>query len=128
MGDDAAEIWADTVSTGFDGRMPTARDRAFLRGFYDSVSTTAFLATWGGSPAAAGTVSTHEGVGMLFNTSTIEGYRSRGLQMRLIHQRIAHAQRRGCDLAMVQATPGSASERNIARAGFQLAYTKLFVQ
>lgn len=128
VGHDAAEVWADTVSTGFDGRMPTARDRAFLRGFYDSASTTAFLATWGDNPVAAGTVSTHEGVGMLFNASTIDGYRSRGLQMRLIHQRLAHAQRRGCDLAMVQATPGSASDRNIARAGFQLAYTKLFVQ
>ena len=108
--------------------MPTARDRAFLRGFYDSPSTTAFLATCEGSPAAAGTVSIRDGVGMLFNTSTIARYRSRGLQMRLIHQQLAHTKVRGCDMAMVQATPGSASERNIARAGFRLAYTKLFVQ
>jgi hypothetical protein len=86
------------------------------------------LATRGGTPVAAGSVSIHDGVGMLFNTSTIERFRGHGYQKRPIRQRLAYAKTRGCDVAMVQATPGSASERNIVRARFQLAYTKLFVQ
>jgi hypothetical protein len=30
----------------------------------------------------------------------------------------------GCDLAIALTEPGSASQRNYARAGFQLAYTR----
>ena len=58
----------------------------------------------------------------------MERYRSRGVQTRLTHRRLEYAKIHGYDIAMVQATPGSVSERNIASAEFRLVHKKLFVQ
>ena len=46
-------------------------------------------------------------------------------QVRLIVSDTNEGFARGCNLALVQTTPGSASQRNVARCGFQLAYTKV---
>jgi len=42
----------------------------------------------------------------------------------VLHARLAAATTAGCDLATVQTTPGSGSQRNVERMGFRLAYTK----
>jgi len=43
----------------------------------------------------------------------------------LLHARLTTAAAAGCDLATVQTAPGNASQRNVERLGFRLAYTKL---
>ena len=128
VGPERERIWADTVSRGFDGFEPTPEDRAFLYGFRDSPSTTAFLLTLDGAPAAAGSVAIHKGVAMLLNAATLAPMRGRGFQRWVIRWRLRFAARAGCDVAFVQATPGSPSQRNIERAGFRLAYTKAMVE
>ncbi len=65
-----------------------------------------------------------DGVALLFSASTRFQFRKRGVQTALITARLQAAAHAGCDLAMVLTTPGSASERNIQRAGFRVAYTK----
>ena len=50
--------------------------------------------------------------------------RRRGLQTALLHERMRYAFDQGCDLAMMAALPGSESQRNAERRGFQIAYTR----
>ena len=77
----------------------------------------------GGGGAA--TLSIHDGLAELFGASTRPTFRNRGVQTALLASRLAEAQRQGCDLAMVHTEPGSASQRNVERLGFRLAYTKV---
>jgi hypothetical protein len=38
---------------------------------------------------------------------------------------LRYAAEQGCDLAMMCAAPGSASQRNAERQGFRIAYTRI---
>jgi GNAT superfamily N-acetyltransferase len=66
----------------------------------------------------------HDGIAILFSASTHPHFRERGVQTALLAHRLHVATHAGCNLVMVLTTPGSASERNIQRAGFRIAYTK----
>jgi GNAT superfamily N-acetyltransferase len=85
---------------------------------------TCFLALWNGEPAGGGMMAVHDGLAMLFATSTAPEFRNRGVQAALLDHRLEAAVRRGCGLASVQTVPGSVSERNVERAGFRLVYTR----
>jgi GNAT superfamily N-acetyltransferase len=52
------------------------------------------------------------------------GFRGAGLQGALIRERLRAAVEEGCDLATASTLPGSVSQRNYERNGFQVAYTK----
>ena len=85
-------------------------------------------ATWAwidGQPAGGGALEIHDGVAALMAADTLPAYRKRGLHTLLLHARLAAATAAGCDLALVHTAPGSASQNNVLRAGFQLAYTAL---
>jgi GNAT superfamily N-acetyltransferase len=60
----------------------------------------------------------------LYIASTLPAYRGRGIQLALLHARLAAARDAGCMLASVTARPANTSARNTERAGFCLAYTK----
>ncbi|WP_211462762.1 GNAT family N-acetyltransferase [Collimonas silvisoli] len=60
----------------------------------------------------------------LYIASTLPLYRGRGIQLALLHARLAAARDAGCTLASVTARPANTSARNTERAGFSLAYTK----
>jgi GNAT superfamily N-acetyltransferase len=73
--------------------------------------------------ATAGLV-THGGVALLAGASTIPEARGQGAQRAVLAARLRHAAESGCDLAMMVAEPGSASQRNAERHGFRIAYTR----
>ena len=77
-----------------------------------------------GAPIATGSFAIHEGVALLAGASTIPAARGLGAQAVLLGARLAEAQRRGCDLAMMVAAAGSTSQRNAERRGFRVAYTR----
>jgi GNAT superfamily N-acetyltransferase len=83
-----------------------------------------FLAEIDGVPGAAGGLCIHEGVALFAGSTTIPELRRRGLQTALLHERMRYAFDHGCDLAMMAALPGSDSQRNAERKGFQIAYTR----
>lgn len=85
---------------------------------------TCFVAEMGGAPIAAGAVFLHEGVALLAGASTVPEGRRQGAQLALLDARLRHAAAHGCDLAMMCAAPGSASQRNAERNGFRIAYTR----
>jgi GNAT superfamily N-acetyltransferase len=83
-----------------------------------------FLVEHEGEVIATGALAIHEGVALLAGASTIPAKRGLGAQGRLLAARLDEARRRGCELAMMVAAPGSTSQRNAERRGFHIAYTR----
>lgn len=46
------------------------------------------------------------------------------MQKALLARRLSDAQAAGCDLAVVTTAPGSRSQENVMRRGFELLYTR----
>jgi hypothetical protein len=88
------------------------------------VSATCFFAERDGEPIATAALFMHEGTALLAGASTIPGGRRLGAQNALLNTRLQTAAASGCDLAMMVAAPGSASQRNAERQGFRIAYTR----
>ena len=82
-------------------------------------------ATENGEPAAAAALSVRSGLATLFADSTIARYRGAGLHRELIAARLYEAAAQGCDLATASTLPGSGSQRNFERLGFEVVYTKI---
>lgn len=85
----------------------------------------AFVAEAKGEVVAAGGINVCEGTALLGGASTVPEARNRGAQRALLEARLDHALAQGCDLAMMCAAPGSASQRNAERQGFRIAYTRV---
>ncbi|HVH41441.1 MAG TPA: hypothetical protein VM925_03830 [Labilithrix sp.] len=66
-----------------------------------------------------------DGLTLLFGGAVIPSYRRRGLQRALMITRLAYGILRGSDLACVCTPPGRETERNAARLGFSMAYTRV---
>lgn len=123
---DEAELWARVAfKGGLDSDDAEPSRSAVISAYPYMVRTTCYLAWIDGEAAGAGTMSINEGLAELFGASTRVPFRNRGAQMALLASRLAEAQRQGCDLATAHTEPGSASQRNVERLGFRLAYTKV---
>jgi GNAT superfamily N-acetyltransferase len=118
--------WAETAARGWS---ETPEAAAFIREFGE-VSARAhgnacFVAEWDGFPIAAAALAIHDGVALLAGASTDPAFRGRGAQAALLGARLRYAMEAGCDVAMMGALPGSASQRNGERQGFRIAYTRI---
>jgi len=60
----------------------------------------------------------------LFAGGVLPAYRNRGIQSRLIVERLALGQAAGCEVGVTHTKPGIPTERNCRRQGMMLAYTK----
>ena len=85
-----------------------------------------YLASVDGEALGAGALAVDDGVGYLASAVTLPAGRRRGCQQALIRHRLRDASAAGCELAVTLATPGTTSHRNLERAGFGVAYTKVF--
>ena len=65
-----------------------------------------------------------EGVAQLTGAATAPAHRRRGVQTALLSARLADAAATGCDIAVVTTQPGSKSQQNVQRRGFDLLYTR----
>ncbi|MBD0325809.1 MAG: GNAT family N-acetyltransferase [Pyrinomonadaceae bacterium] len=122
-----ADAWIHAVSRGYaehDDELMAAELKIATVFFHDP-GTRCFLSLIDGEPAGGGAVFIHEGLAALFSGSTIPAARGRGAQTALLHARLRAACEAGCDLALIKTAPGNASQRNVQRAGFRLAYTKV---
>jgi GNAT superfamily N-acetyltransferase len=120
------DVWGETSARGW-GESPEIE--AFMRDIGELTMGTAdavcFLAELGEEPVATGVLRVLDGVALLAGASTIPARRGLGAQQALLAARLRFAAERGCDLAMMCAAPGSASQRNAERNGFRIAYTRL---
>ncbi|HEX6291588.1 MAG TPA: GNAT family N-acetyltransferase [Herpetosiphonaceae bacterium] len=128
---DDIDLWERTVDRGFSGRDDLAADAMGLslaRLAFQRPTVTCFLARIGDEPVGAAGLAIRDGLATFFSTSTRVEYRRRGVHTALLRARLAAAASAGCGLATVAPLPGSDSQRNVQRAGFQIAYTRLVMQ
>ena len=65
-----------------------------------------------------------EGIAQFTGAATSPAHRRRGIQTALLSARLAEAATAGCDIAVVTTQPGSKSQQNVQRRGFDLLYTR----
>jgi GNAT superfamily N-acetyltransferase len=83
-----------------------------------------YLATLDGVPAGGGSMRITDGIAELTGAATTPAYRRRGIQSALLSARLADATTGGCDIAVITVQPGSKSQQNAQRRGFDLLYTR----
>ncbi len=120
------EAWADTAFKGWSeygeladfllelGKVNARRENALC-----------FVAELNGDPIGTGLMSIVDGVALLAGASTIPEARKQGAQLALLETRLRYAAQQNCDIAMMGALPGSASQRNAERHQFRIAYTRI---
>jgi GNAT superfamily N-acetyltransferase len=120
------ETWAQTSAEGWSEFAELADFMLELgRVSAERSDALSFLAELDGRPIATGALSICDGVALLAGASTIPESRRQGAQLALLDNRLRYAAEQGCDLAMMCALPGSASQRNAERQGFRIAYTRI---
>src|SRR6185312_3587511 len=65
-----------------------------------------------------------EGIAQLAGAATAPAHRRHGVQSALVAARLADACAAGCDVAVIVTQPGSKSQENAQRRGFDLLYTR----
>ncbi|HVW39783.1 MAG TPA: GNAT family N-acetyltransferase [Amycolatopsis sp.] len=65
-----------------------------------------------------------EGIAQFAGAATAPVHRRRGIQSALLSARLADAKAAGCDVAVITTQPGSKSQQNAQRQGFDLLYTR----
>lgn len=83
-----------------------------------------YLARCDGQPVGGAGLRLTDGVAQLCGAATVPGHRRRGVQSALLGHRLAAAAAAGCDLATVTTQPGSRSQHNVQRLGFDLLYAR----
>lgn len=83
-----------------------------------------FTATLDGAVIGGAGVETMGEIACLLGASVRPAWRRRGVQTALMVARMLHARQRGASLVVVHSAPGIPTERNAARLGFSVAYTK----
>jgi GNAT superfamily N-acetyltransferase len=121
------DLWSHTVGNGFfDQHELTSEEMDVGRAIFGMPGAICWLAVAeSGEPAGGGALAVHDGLATLFADSTIPAFRRRGLHYELIAARLNEALARGCDLATASTLPGSTSQRNYERLGFEVVYTKV---
>jgi len=126
IGEDEYELWAQTAALGWSEF--TELGESMLELSLVSAQrpgAPSFLAELEGKPIATGALSICKGVALLAGASTVPEGRKQGAQLALLDSRLRYAAGKGCDIAMMCAEPGSASQRNAERQGFRIAYTRI---
>jgi ribosomal protein S18 acetylase RimI-like enzyme len=119
------ELFADVILRGHGvPEGARVRDRSSVARWAEIDGWRLYLARVDGTPAGAALLALDDDLGYLANASTLPEFRRRGVQSALIAARIADAAAAGCDVVSSQAEFGSASQRNLERAGLRIAYTK----
>jgi GNAT superfamily N-acetyltransferase len=132
-GEEEFEAWLDVVLEGFahpdtqgvpwHDELPreviagAGRDFAVAGGIR-------YIALRDGVVAGAARLRMAEGVAHLAGAATAPEHRGRGVQAALLSARLADAAASGCDIAVVTTLPGSKSQQNVQRQGFDLLYTR----
>lgn len=83
-----------------------------------------YLGRIDGQPVGEAALRLDQGLAQLCGAGTLPAFRGRGMQKALLARRLSDAQAAGCDLAVVTTAPGSRSQENVMRRGFELLYTR----
>lgn len=124
-----AELWARTMVQGFFEREDLAPEEVAIgMTLFEMPGASGWFASVDQQPAAAAAMCIRNGLATFFGDSALVGFRRRGLHRALIRARLAYARELDCDLAVAATLPGSYSQLNYERCGFQVVYTKVNMQ
>ncbi|MFC0541012.1 GNAT family N-acetyltransferase [Kutzneria chonburiensis] len=118
-----AVLTPDTEGAATDEDFPRDALRNAIRDM-DAAGTRRYLALIDGIPVATGALRISDGVAYFAGTATLAQHRRRGVQTALIASRLGMAKAAGCDIATVTTGPGTKSQQNVQRRGFDLLYTR----
>jgi ribosomal protein S18 acetylase RimI-like enzyme len=133
-GEDELEAWLDVVVEG--GLHPDTegvpQHEEFSREALERVErdlaaaagVTRYAALRDGVLAAGASFRVAAGLAQFTGAATAPAHRRRGAQTALLSARLADAAAAGCDVAVVTTAPGSKSQQNAQRQGFDLLYTR----
>ena len=121
------DLWSHTVGRGFfDQGDLTSAEMDVGRAIFAMPGALCYLAVGStGEPAGGGALAVRDGLATLFADSTIATFRRQGIHRELISARLNEAIALGCDTATASTLPGSTSQRNFERLGFEVVYTKV---
>lgn len=125
VGEEQRGTWARTITEGFSEYMPASDEQS---GFLTTISRGMFCllgVDGSGRPTGGAGLAVQDRTALFVGDAVLPGFRKEGWQGRLIRERLAIAQRNGCNLAVVSVLPGTTSHRNYERAGFQLLYMRV---
>jgi GNAT superfamily N-acetyltransferase len=132
-GDDELEAWLDVLADGVahpdtqgvPSHEEFPRD-VYLRAERDlaAAGVARYTALYDGVLAGGGSFRMAEGIAQLAGAATAPAHRRRGVQTALLSARLADASAAGCDVAVITTQPGSVSQQNAQRQGFDLLYTR----
>ena len=124
---DEVDLWSQTVGCGFfDTEHLTTEEMDVGRAICAMPGAFTYIAmTESGEPTGAGAFAIHDDLATLFADSTLSRFRRQGIHRELIAARLNEALAQGCGFATASTLPGSASQRNYERMGFQVVYTKV---
>lgn len=119
--------WIDVVAHCFFIDDPGPERRANMAALYSvpgSLNTFAMINDQVVG-VASGMIHPDGDIVALFGSATLPQFRRRGIHRAMLDFRLSHARIQGCKLALITATPGSTSERNLMRHGFLGCYEKV---
>jgi GNAT superfamily N-acetyltransferase len=133
-GPDELERWLDVVADGVvhpdtegvPAHEEFPRDVAIgaMRDLTAATGEVRYVALRDGVLAGGASYRTAGALAQLTGAATVPAHRRRGVQTALLAVRLADAAQAGCDLATVTTQPGSRSQHNVQRSGFDLLYTR----
>lgn len=122
-----ADLWAATSARGWATIHESLAD--FMLAFGKIAARTSgghpFIAEIDGEAVGAAGFGIYDEVCILAGAATVPEARNRGVQNSLLDARLRLARKSGCSLAMICALPGSQSQRNAQKNGFNIAYTRI---
>ena len=133
-GDDARSAWLECLIDGFAAPdtqgVASSEDfpRDLLRDVMRDLSSvehfTAWFARVDGELAGGGSLRANGSIAHLCGAATLPSFRRRGVQTTLVTERLQVAARAGSKLAITVTQPGSKSQQNMRRQGFELLYSR----
>ena len=121
-----ADLWAATAAAGWATDLPELVE--FLQSIGQISARTRggrpMIAELDGKPVAAAGFQIYDDVCILAGASTLPEARRQGAQNALLAARLRFGADNGCRLAMIAALPGSQSQKNAQKNGFNIAYTR----
>ncbi|TXS54183.1 GNAT family N-acetyltransferase [Streptomyces sp. t39] len=133
-GDDEFEPWLDVVAEGFahpdtqgvpsHEEFPREVIASAVRDLAAAAGIVRYVAVLDGDVAGGAGLRMADGVAQLTGAATAPARRRRGVQTALLSARLRDAAAAGCDVAVITTQPGSRSQHNAQRRGFDLLYTR----
>ncbi len=133
-GDDEFEPWLDVVAEGVahpdtqgvpsHEQFPREVIARAMRDLAAAAGVMRYVALRDGVIAGGASFRMTESIAQLTGAATAPTQRRRGIQTALLAARLADAAAAGCDVAVITTQPGSKSQQNAQRRGFDLLYTR----